>query len=139
MNRITRSFLCGLGGLALIAGACAQEPRHGITNEGVTYLSGGTGAVQQKEIDAERLLYNTRITTENRRTGRGVAGAKLLILDAKNHAVFDQAMEGPWLLINLPAGEYRLEAEYRGQTQRDKVSIDGAGHATSVLSFDVDA
>jgi hypothetical protein len=57
--------------------------------------------------------------------GRGVwiFGAKIKILNAQNQVVFDAQADGPYMLVNLPAGDYLLEGSYQGVVQKRPVTV----------------
>jgi hypothetical protein len=57
--------------------------------------------------------------------GRGVwiFGAKIKIVNTQNQVIFDAQADAPYILINLNAGQYQIEASYQGVTQTRAVSI----------------
>ena len=43
--------------------------------------------------------------------------------------------EGPYMLVKLPAGDYKVSATYKGQTQERQVAVKGAGAARAVFEW----
>ena len=44
-----------------------------------------------------------------------------------NQLIFDAQADGPYILINLTAGQYQIEASYQGSIQKKSVLIQGSG------------
>ena len=40
------------------------------------------------------------------------------ILDQKDKPIFTTVSDGPWLFIDIPAGTYRLEINFKGEQKR---------------------
>ncbi|OZA73189.1 carboxypeptidase-like regulatory domain-containing protein, partial [Polynucleobacter sp. 39-46-10] len=56
-----------------------------------------------------------------------IFGAKIKILNTMNQVIFDAQADGPYILINLTAGQYQIEASYQGSIQKKSVLIQGSG------------
>src|SRR6185369_3924333 len=70
-----------------------------------------TGGVSEEERDAMRRdmgPYNVWLVFVERDTGNYVTGAKVSVVDSKENAVVDTVADGPWLLAQLPPGEYKV-------------------------------
>ena len=44
-------------------------------------------------------------------------------MNAKQQAVFEAQADGPYMLINLDAGDYLIEASYQGVVQKRAISL----------------
>lgn len=90
----------------------------------ISYISGG---VTLDERDAMKPLakdYNLRMGFALN-VGNYVADVKVKVQSAKGKSVLDVVSDGPWLYAKLPAGKYKVTAEYDGQTITKSTSISG--------------
>ena len=110
--------------LALCVFAHAQIPdtQH---SQGISYISGGVGEEESRAILAEAKQWPLLLELSQLENGRGVwiFGAKIKVLNAQNQAIFDAQADGPYILINLPAGQYQIEGSYQGLVQRRSVLV----------------
>jgi hypothetical protein len=95
----------------------------GVTQDGWPYLAGGFGVEERQEIERERRDFRLRVTTAVRGSGAYVSGVRIRIADASWRCVFDQEVDGPWLLIDLPPGRYTVRASLDGKTAEQKTSL----------------
>lgn len=64
------------------------------------------------------------------------ADAQVRIVDAQGRTVLDRPADGPFMLVRLPAGEYRVSAELAGRALAPHpVHVSEHGHASSVFVF----
>ena len=103
---------------------CAQIPDTQYS-QGISYISGGVGEEESQAILAEAKQWPLLLELSQLENGRGVwiFGAKIKILNAKNQVVFDAQADGPYILINLPIGQYQIEASYQGVVQKRLLSL----------------
>ena len=110
--------------LAISAIALAQIPptQH---SKGISYISGGVGEEETVAILAEAKQWPLLLELSQIENGRGVwiFGAKIKIENAKKQVVFDAQADGPYMLINLDAGDYVINASYQGVEQKKAVSV----------------
>ncbi len=92
------------------------------TQNGVTYLSGGVGEGQAAAMKAAAANYPVMLTFADP-GGAYLADVKVTISDQKGHPVLNTVSKGPMLLVDLPPGQYRLNAEYKGNTQSQALSV----------------
>ena len=97
-------------------------------SKGISYISGGVGEEESQAILAEAKQWPLLLELSQLENGRGVwiFGAKIKILNTQNQVVFDAQADGPYILINLTAGNYQIEASYDGVVQKRLVLIQGA-------------
>ena len=57
----------------------------------------------------------------------------MAIHDGQGKPVLRATSEGPYMLVKLPAGDYKVSATYKGQTQERQVAVKGAGAARAVF------
>lgn len=98
-------------------------------SQGISYISGGVGEGESEAILTESKQWPLLLELSQLENGRGVwiFGAKIKVLNAKNQVIFDAQADGPYMLINLTAGQYQIEASYQGSIQKKSVLIQGSG------------
>jgi len=94
-------------------------------SQGISYISGGVGEEESQAILAEAKQWPLLLELSQLENGRGIwiFGAKIKILNTKNQIVFDAQADGPYILINLPAGDYLVEGAYEGIVQKRSISV----------------
>jgi len=124
-------------GLALAATLPAAWPlTRGTTDLGQAFVSGG---ITPDEIDAlkdEKKQYSLAVLTVARGSGAYLSDVHVTIVDAKQQRVLDTVMDGPWLLVNLPAGRYRVRAALGSVEQEQAVALGAQDHRQANFSFD---
>lgn len=112
--------------LSLLIGgtAHAQIPATQHAN-GISYITGGVGEEESLAIVAEAKQWPLFLELSQLENGRGVwiFGADIKILNSKQQVVFEAQAEGPYMLINLDAGDYSIEASYQGVVQKRAISV----------------
>ena len=98
-------------------------------SQGISYISGGVGEGESEAILTESKQWPLLLELSQLENGRGVwiFGAKIKILNTMNQVIFDAQADGPYILINLTAGQYQIEASYQGSIQKKSVLIQGSG------------
>ena len=105
-------------------------------SKGVSYITGGVGEEESSAILAEAKQWPLLLELSQLENGRGVwiFGSQIKILDAKNAVVFDAKADGPYMLINLTAGDYVIQASYQGVEQKRSISMK-AGQSQKISIF----
>jgi hypothetical protein len=98
-------------------------------SQGISYISGGVGEEESQAILMESKQWPLLLELSQLENGRGVwiFGAKIKVLNTKNQVIFDAQADGPYMLMNLTAGQYQIEASYQGSIQKKSVLIQGSG------------
>lgn len=98
-------------------------------SQGISYISGGVGEGESQAILTESKQWPLLLELSQLENGRGVwiFGAKIKVLNTKNQVIFDAQADGPYMLMNLTAGQYQIEASYQGSIQKKSVLIQGSG------------
>lgn len=135
----------GAGASALWAAAFslnAVAATHGLPPErdvGVaSYVSGGVGDGEASRFKAEAAHYPLAVELFERAGGRDeyTADARVKVVDPAGRVVLDERADGPFMLIRLPAGAYRVSAALGGQRLAERtVKVSGQGHAKAVFVF----
>lgn len=94
-------------------------------SQGISYISGGVGEEESQAILAEAKQWPILLELSQLENGRGVwiFGAKIKILNTKNQVIFDAQADGPYMLINLPTGDYLLEGTYQDVVQKRAIVV----------------
>lgn len=94
-------------------------------SQGISYISGGVGEEESQAILAEAKQWPLLLELSQLENGRGVwiFGAKIKILNTQNQVIFNAQADGPYMLINLAAGQYQISATYQGVVQNKSVLI----------------
>lgn len=92
---------------------------------GVSYITGGVGEEESTAILAEAKQWPLLLELSQLENGRGVwiFGSQIKIVNAKGAVIFDAKADGPYMLVNLDAGDYVIQASYEGVEQKRAISI----------------
>lgn len=131
LTKVTRSLVL----VALAVAGSANATQSGMTPSGRSYLSGGVSDEERESLQAQQGRYNLWIVTALRKTGEYLSAVHLKITDANRKVVFDAALDGPWLLIDLPLGKYSIEAQLDGQSQQRQTTIHPGDHHQAIFYF----
>lgn len=128
-----KSILCVVAGLSLavfLRGAPAQDTAlPAVQQQGeVRYLSGGIGAAEVAAIKAEAARFALSLTFAKRSEGHDVflATVPVTIHDAAGVTVLDVVSDGPYLLVDLAPGAYKITARHHEEAKTREVTL-GAG------------
>ena len=84
------------------------EPR---TQNGVIYLSGGVGMDERDAMQAVQHEYTLWLSFEQKDEAALSADTEVAIRDTKGRLILEATAEGPWLMVKLPVGRYRVTAK----------------------------
>lgn len=112
------------------------------TPDGDDFVSGGVTLGDRITMHAERQRYGLWVATVAKPSGAYLADVDLRISRVKPKAVvLERRMEGPWLLVALPAGQYEVSGTFRepgadkAQTLSTVVNVPKSGQRQAVLRF----
>ena len=115
-------------------GALPPERQAGVAS----YRSGGIGEAESQRFEAAFRRYPLIVQLFEATGVRDeyTADARVKITDAKGELVLDEKADGPFMLVRLPAGDYRVGATLKGRTLADhKVHVTDSGHAKTTFVF----
>lgn len=97
------------------------------------FVCGGIGQSEQLQLKALRPAYSLWVSTVSQAGGAFLSDVRLRV-SAEGEAAprVDLRMDGPWCLLALPPGRYRVEASLNGEsapTQTLAVSAEGLAEA----------
>ncbi len=132
-----------LAAAALAAAEAAYGLRRDVSPIGIPYVSGGIG---REDVDAMQQLsgrYDFWLVLAAK-GGAYLAGVRVRVLRLPDRMpMLDTVTDGPWLLANLPEGEYELHTHCGGvrpgasADQRSNFRIDASGQRKVVVYYDV--
>jgi hypothetical protein len=135
MNRTTRIHFAAAALLAT-ASVPAFAVVEGKSTQGGAFVSGGVTVGELRDLEGRKKDHRLWILTAAKRSGAHLAGVRVKIIDAKGEVVIDTEMDGPWLLADLKAGRYSVEATYNEQTLKRTTIVPASGLRQLVLYFD---
>ncbi|SER21461.1 hypothetical protein SAMN04488038_12114 [Solimonas aquatica] len=98
-----------------------------LESEGIRYVSGGIGSGEAAAMRAESRHYAlTLMFYVQAAKAMFVADVDVLIQDAAGKVLMRTRSEGPFLLVQLPAGHYQINCAYRGQEKHFTLAQKGA-------------
>jgi len=102
----------------------AQIP-HTQYSQKIAYITGGVGQEETIAILAEAKQWPLLLELSQLADGRGVwiFGANVKISNTQKQVIFDAQADGPYMLVNLDAGDYFIAATYEGTEQKRVISI----------------
>lgn len=124
---------------ALCFAGTAQAIQQGATAQGHRYAFGGVSDEELASLHAQRERFSLWVITAAKKSGAYLADVRVKVTDAQQRVVFDMALDGPWLLIDLPLGRYVVEARLNGETQQQVTTIHPGDHHQVFFYFGVDA
>ena len=91
----------------------------------IAYITGGVGKEETIAILAEAKQWPLLLELSQLVDGRGVwiFGANIKITNTQKQVVFDAKADGPYMLVNLDAGDYFIAASYEGAEQKRAIAI----------------
>ncbi len=92
------------------------------SDTGVMYMTGGVGIESRAKMDMDAGNYNLKVVVAST-TGAYLADAMVTIKNASGKQIFKTMTDGPWLMVKLPAGSYRVTAAIDDRRETRKVSV----------------
>lgn len=121
----------------LLCASRAAALTRGTSPQGWAFVEGGVGQGEVDDMKAELARYSLWILTAERTSGAHLSDVEVTILSDKGDKLFDTALDGPWLMVDLPLGRYEVRARAGQQTQHRITTIHPGDHHQIVFYFDV--
>lgn len=139
MNGLARRMLVwGLVAPLAVLATSAGARQEGRTADGWPYVSGGVPHEDLLALHAQRDAFSLWVVTAAKKTGAFLADVRVTVRDERQRVVFDGALDGPWLFIDLPPGRYDVQAGRGPERLRRSSSIHPGDHHQLVFYFDTD-
>jgi hypothetical protein len=92
------------------------------TANGIAYLTGGVTLDERQEMADQRKNFSLLLKLAAK-SGKYLGDSSVTVTNAKNSVVFEGTTDGPWLFMNLPAGNYKVTVKNADVSQSQKISI----------------
>ena len=119
-------------GAALTAAALMVLSPAGLAGADTIYQCSGIG-LEEREA-AENVPHTLRLEFAQA-DGHYLGGVAASLSDARGNEILAVRCPGPWVLLDLPDGTYRVSASFEGKTVTRKVTIRGGKRKRQVLVF----
>ncbi|HEY4074153.1 MAG TPA: carboxypeptidase regulatory-like domain-containing protein [Herbaspirillum sp.] len=130
-----------LAGLLMVQIAQAQDDASSLpaatTVGNVSYLSGGIGIDESTAMKEAASKYSLELVFSAKAGAAAayIADVHVKVSDRSGKAVIDTVSNGPYLLANLPAGSYQVEASSKDVTKTERVTVTKGAHKRLVFSW----
>lgn len=109
------------------------------TQNGVNYLSGGVGQDEAQAVESAAKDYSLMLTFAIQKTGKYLADVNVKIEDKIGKTVLDTIADGPMLLVQLPPGQYEINAASDDRQVTKTVQISANSTTKETLYWPDDA
>ncbi|KUJ80207.1 hypothetical protein AWR36_014435 [Microbulbifer flavimaris] len=89
----------------------------------VRYVSGGVGEAERRELESAAGAFDLKVQLASA-SGAFLANTTVRVFDQSGQQLLATRTRGPLLLLDLPTGRYRIEAEHHGHKQGAWVKVD---------------
>jgi hypothetical protein len=134
MNQPIRRIILAASVITCTAHAWGTES--GATAQGIRYMSGGVSDEELVELRAQRKSYSLWVVTAAKRSGSYLADVQVVIRDIRRGTVFDGLSDGPWFFIDLPPGQYEVQASVNGESHKRTTNLRRGDHRQIFFYFD---
>jgi hypothetical protein len=137
----TAKTICAALALAAAMAAQAAAPGDRLPDEqaqgSVHYRSGGIGSDEAKAMKKEMARYPLALefVAKTGTKGELLAEIPVTITDSAARPVLKVVSDGPFLLVKLQPGKYRVVADYDGKSQRRTIAVPAKGSERVVFEW----
>ena len=106
----------------------------------VSYVTGGVAADEAEAFKLARSGYPLTIELAQKSGGKNefTAGAQVQVSDSAGNVVLNAKADGPFMLVRVPPGSYRVQATLNGRiVGTGPVTVGASGGAQAMLVFPV--
>jgi hypothetical protein len=110
----------------LVSGASLAQLPPSKTQGDISFITGGIGTDESSAMFAAAKKWSLLIEmSEIDGSGRGawIAGIDIRVLNAKQQSILETVCDGPLMLLNVPPGQYIVEASYQGKLLKRSVVL----------------
>ena len=113
---------------ALLAMPCAMAQVESAlppaqTAGSVKYVPGGIGKDESQAMLSESKRYPLSLVFSGGKENHYLANIGVQVRDAAGKTVLETRVNGPIVLVDLPAGQYVVDAQYRDQKRTQKIEV----------------
>lgn len=123
-GRPARALAVGALTLATMVAASAQAPLPAAhAAQGVSWVNGGIGSDEARQIESEAGRYNLRLVFSEGRTNQFATDVHLRISDPAGRPVLALNDAGPLTDVQLPPGRYQVDCRFGSLQQHHSVEL----------------
>jgi hypothetical protein len=103
----------------------------------VSYVTGGVSDDEAALFKQVRGGYPLAIELVRNQAGKHeyTADAQVRVFDRAGRLVLDAKADGPFMLVRVPPGQYRVQATLDGQTVEKAVTVGAVGGTQALIAF----
>jgi hypothetical protein len=138
--RFYRSMPSALAALLLfgagLSAAYADMPP--VQQQGnIQFVTGGVGLDESNSMKAAEKDYSLSMLFAQRQGSENVytADVPVTITDSKGATVLQTTTHGPYLLVKLPPGTYKISSTYNGKELVRQATVSAGSHARAVFEW----
>jgi hypothetical protein len=126
---------------AVVAAAGALAQTRGLPPEqragDIVFVTGGVTDDEAAAFKSAMNGYPLAIEVIQSNAGKGLytAGADVQVRRRSGEVVLSTRAEGPFVLVRVPPGDYRIDATLNGRTLSKDVSVAASRSSHAVISF----
>ncbi len=83
----------------------------------IDLVSGGVGEAEREFLNEIGKDYALKLIFSNEK-GEYLSDVKVKMYDEKGKQLLETVSDGPWVFIDLPSGNYRLETSFKAEQKR---------------------
>jgi len=112
------------------AAALGRAAPGSLRASGIDYLNGGIGSEEGDRMRQMSAEYPVQMTFAERNQGADefVADVHLRVVDGRGVTLVDLPDQGPIFLLQVPPGDYTVEAEHQGQVKTRRFDVAPGRH-----------
>ena len=108
--------------VAMLATVQAPAQENMVTQNNVSFVSGGVGVDSRERLQAQEKDFNLKLVFALVE-GNYLADINVNVKDAAGKTLVEHVADGPFFMAKLPAGAYSVTVGNNGQTQTRKVKV----------------
>ena len=112
------------------AAALGRAAPGSLRASGIDYLNGGIGSEEADRMRQMSAEYPVQMTFAERNQGADefVADVHLRVVDGRGVTLVDLPDQGPIFLLQVPPGDYTVEAEHQGRVKTRRFDVAPGRH-----------
>jgi hypothetical protein len=88
----------------------------------ILYVSGGVGTESAERLNALAADFNLKLVFALQ-AGDYLSSVRVVIANGAGRTILDSTSQGPWFLVKLPVGDYRVVATFAGKAVQRQVAV----------------
>ncbi len=110
------------------------EPLVKQTQNGIAFITGGVGTDERSELKKVFSEYTLRLELANKK-GEYLSRGQVSVVDSAGKEVLQTRVCGPWLLVNLADGQYKVTVTQKDAKKDATITIEHGKAKLIVIRF----